>query len=149
MADAPRLRPAAQPFSAASGPSQVLVYLISVAIGVYVIAYPFTLVRYPPLTDLPFHAAQASIFRHYLDPSFHFREQFSLHPLEVPYLSMYVLGALFALVVPITTATKLMAIVMLALVPIGLAVLFYGMKKSPLWGVAGLGLTWCTVTQWG
>jgi hypothetical protein len=114
-----------------------------------VIAYPFTLATYPPLTDLPFHAAQASIFRHYLDPAFHFREQFSLHPLEVPYVSMYALGAFFALFVSISAATKLMAITMLALVPAGLAVLFHGMKKSPLWGLSGVVLTWCTVTQWG
>src|SRR6185436_16466122 len=103
---------------------------LSVALSAYVIGYPFTLARYPPLTDLPFHAAQASIFRHYFDPSFHFREQFSLHPLEAPYVSMYAIGAFFALFAPIATATKLMAMSMLALVPAGLAVLSHGMKKS-------------------
>jgi hypothetical protein len=119
-----------------------------VALFAYVIGYPFTLVRYPPLTDLPFHAAQVSIFRHYLDPAFHFREQFSLHPLEAPYVSMYALGAFFALFASITTASKLMAMAMLALVPSGLAVLCYGMKKSPLWGLFGLSIIWCTTTQW-
>lgn len=148
MVEAPRPQPARRAERGAE-PNRVLLTTLSVAIAAYVIAYPFTLVRYPPLTDLPFHAAQTSILRHYLDPSFHFREQFSLHPLEVPYLSMYVLGALFALVMPIGAATKLMAITMLALVPAGLAVLCHGMKKSPLWGLAGLTLTWTTVTQWG
>jgi hypothetical protein len=123
--------------------------LFSVALSAYVIGYPFTLAEYPPLTDLPFHAAQASIFRHYLDPAFHFREQFSLHPLEAPYVSMYALGAFLALFTSITTASKLMAMAMLALVPSGLAVLCHGMKKSPLWGLLGLSLTWCTTTQWG
>jgi hypothetical protein len=149
MADAPRFRRAAWPPGAESERNQALIVALALAIGAYVVAYPFTLVRYPPITDLPFHAAQTSILRHYLDPSFHFREQFTLHPLEVPYLSMYALGALFALVLPISAATKLMAVAMLALVPAGLAVLFHGMKKSPLWGLAGTGLTWCTVTQWG
>jgi hypothetical protein len=148
MAEAPRPHPVRRE-EGAPEPGRALFVAVSVALAAYVIAYPFTLVRYPPLTDLPFHAAQTSILRHYLDPSFHFREQFTLHPLEVPYLSMYVIGALFALVVSIGTATKLMAIVMLALVPAGLAVLCHGMKKSPVWGLAGLTLTWSTVTQWG
>jgi hypothetical protein len=149
MADAPRPPPAAHPLRVPRELEQVLLVALALALGAYVIVYPFTLVRYPPITDLPFHASETSILRHYLDPTFHFREQFSLHPLEVPYLSMYVLGVLFALVMPISVATKLMAIVMLALVPTGTAVLFHGMKKSPLWGLASLGLTWCTVTQWG
>src|SRR5258708_7400516 len=66
--------------------------LAAVAITAYVIVYPFCVVTYPPITDLPFHAAEASILRHYFDPAFHFREQFSLHPLDAPYVSMYVIG---------------------------------------------------------
>src|SRR5205814_1458035 len=50
---------------------------------------------------------------------------------------------------PLPTAVKGMAIFMLALVPAGLAVLLHGMRKSPLWAVLGLGLTWCTISQWG
>jgi hypothetical protein len=128
---------------------RAVVHTAAVAVAFAVIAYPFTLCRYPPLTDLPFHAAQTSILRHYTDPAFHFREQFSLHPLSVPYVSMFAIGAFFALFVSIQTAAKLMAIVMLSLVPAGLAVMFKGMKKSPLWGLMGIVLTWCTVTHWG
>jgi hypothetical protein len=147
MADVPRFR-LARP-RAGSGRTERFLVVAAVAVVAYVVAYPFTRATYPPLTDLPFHAAQASILRHYFDPSFHFREQFTVHPLEAPYVSMYVIGALFALVMPITTASKLMAISMLGLVPAGLAVLLLGMKKSPLWALLGAGLTWCTVTQWG
>src|SRR5713101_8452479 len=123
--------------------------LAAVAITAYVIVYPFCVVTYPPITDLPFHAAEASILRHYFDPAFHFREQFSLHPLDAPYVSMYVIGALFALVMPAVWAAKAMTIVMLALLPAGLAVMFHGMKKSPLWGLLGLELVWSTLTHWG
>jgi hypothetical protein len=42
-----------------------------------------------------------------------------------------------------------MAFVMLALVPVGLAVLFWGMHKSPLWGTLGLGLVWTDLSHWG
>lgn len=145
MADAPRFRSAGAP---REKPEAVLA-LAALALAAYVLVFPFTQARYPPLTDLPFHAAQASILRHYFDPTFHFEEQFSIHPLEAPYVSMYVIGALSAFVLPITAATKLMAISMLALVPAGLAVLLRGMKKDPSWAVLGLGLTWCTLSQWG
>jgi hypothetical protein len=120
-----------------------------VAAGLYVIAYPFTVVTYPPITDLPFHAASISIVRNYFDSAYHFREQFELHFLTVPYATMYLVGAFFALFLPIAWATKLMAIVLLSLLPIGLAVFFYGMRKSPLWGILGLAPVWSLLTHWG
>ncbi|AUX25390.1 hypothetical protein SOCEGT47_059350 [Sorangium cellulosum] len=120
-----------------------------VATSVYVIAAPLAVVRYPPMTDLPFHAAQTAVFRHYLDPAWHFREQFTLQPLAVPYMSMYALGALLMLVLSPVAAVKVAAAAMLALLPAGLAVLFHGLKRSPLLGVLGLGLVWCNLTHWG
>ena len=126
-----------------------LAALVAVATCVYVVAYPFTLVRYPPITDLPFHASDISIYRHYWDSSFGFQQQFTLHPFEVPYMSTYALGALYALVLPMHVAVKAAVVSTLALLPLGLAVLFHGMKKSPLWGVLGLGAVWLHLTHWG
>jgi hypothetical protein len=130
-------------------PFGVLEAALALSFVVYVVMVPFFRATYPPIVDLPFHAAQTSILRHYLDESFHFREQFSLHPIEVPYLTMYGIGALVALFVPITAAAKVMSVVMLLLMPVGLAVLFHGMKKSPALGLLSLGLVWCTLTHWG
>jgi hypothetical protein len=130
-------------------PWEAIASAVAIGLAVYVIAYPFWVTRYPPMTDLAFHAAEMSILRHYLDPEYHFRQQFSIHPLEVPYMSMYVVGAVLALVMPITSAAKGMSIFMLALLPAGLAVLFHGMKKSPLWGLLGLGLVWTKLSHWG
>lgn len=115
----------------------------------YVVAYPFTRAHYPPMTDLPFHAASASILRHFGDPAYHFKEQFQIEPLKVPYWTHYGLTALLAIPFSIVTATKLATIVLLAQLPIGLAVLFRGMKKSPLLGLFGLGFVWNTLTHWG
>ncbi|WP_434042608.1 MULTISPECIES: hypothetical protein [Sorangium] len=123
--------------------------LVVIAVAVYVIAVPLAVARYPPMTDLPFHAAQTAALRHYLDPAWHFREQFALQPLAVPYMSMYALGALLMLVLPPAAAVKVAAAAMLALLPAGLAVLFHGMKRSPLLGVLGLVLVWCNLTHWG
>jgi hypothetical protein len=130
-------------------PFDALLGAIVIGLSLYVVVYPLSVAKLPLITDLPFHATAVSILRHYYDPSFHFREQFTVHPIEVPYISMYVLGALFALVMPMVTAVKASAFVMLALLPLGLAVLFHGMKKSPLWGLLGLCLVWTNLTWWG
>ncbi len=130
-------------------PWDALVFGLALAAVAYTVGYPFVVAHYPPITDLPFHGAHTSILRHYWDPAWHFEEQFTLHPIEVPYVSMYALGALLALVVPIVWATKLMAIAMLLALPAGLAVLAHGMRKTPLWGLLGLGMVWCGLTHWG
>src|SRR5512146_2055265 len=110
-------------------PFDALTALVALAACTYVVVYPFAVATYPPMTDFPFHASATSILRHYWDPAWGFEKQFTLHPLEVPYMSMYVIGALFALVLPIHLAAKASAVVMLALLPAGLAVLFHGMRK--------------------
>lgn len=130
-------------------PFSTLLSVVAIALAAYVVGFPFTQSSFAPMTDLPFHAAQTSIFRHYFDPSFHLREQFELHPLAVPYVSSYVLGAIFMLVAPVFVAVKLAAFVMLSLLPIGLATMFHGMKKSPLLGLAGLPFVWVNLTHWG
>ncbi|MBI5538213.1 MAG: hypothetical protein HY898_36160 [Deltaproteobacteria bacterium] len=134
---------------AIGSPLASLLVLTAIAVCFYVVAYPFLVVRYPPITDLPFHGASTSIFRHYFDRSWHFREQFSFHLLQVPYWTQYTLGAVFALFMSIVSATKASAIVMLALLPAGLAVMFHGMRKSPLLGLLALPLVWNTLTHWG
>lgn len=130
-------------------PLATAVIVGTLAVAVYVVAYPLMVVHYPPITDLPFHASAISILRHYLDPAWHFREQFSLHFLEAPYWAMHALGALFALFMPVVAATRLTTIVLLALLPAGMAVMFHGMRKSPLLGLLGLPFVWNTLSHWG
>ncbi|MEJ7729982.1 MAG: hypothetical protein WKG00_12270 [Polyangiaceae bacterium] len=114
-----------------------------------VIVVPLAVVRYPPMVDLPAHAAQSATFRHYLDASWHFQEQFELRPFEVPYLSFYAVGALAMLVLPPPAAMKVAVAVMLALLPLGLALLLRGMRKSPLLAVCALPLLWNPLVHWG
>jgi hypothetical protein len=123
--------------------------VFAVAVAAWVVCAPFAVSRYPPMTDLPFHAAHTSILRHYFDPAYHLREQFTLQPLAVPYLTSYVLGALLMLVFPMIVAVKIASALMLALLPAGLAVMARGMKKSPLLGLLGLGVVWGPLTEWG
>jgi hypothetical protein len=132
-----------------SRPVHALTLACALAFAWYVIVYPLTVVTYPPLTDLPFHAASMEIIGHYIQPDLHFKEQFTVHPLASPYITFYAIGALCSLVLPIDVSVKIAMVAMLSLLPVGLAVLFHGMKKSPFLGLLGLGLVWSNLTHWG
>ena len=41
---------------------------------------PLFAVKYPAITDLPFHVAETAILRRYADETYHFKEQFVLQP---------------------------------------------------------------------
>jgi hypothetical protein len=101
------------------------------------------------MTDFPFHAASSSVFRHYLDPGWHFDEQFQFQVLAAPYLTFYGLAAAFMLVLSPVAATKLAAAVLMALLPIGLMVLCWGLRKSPFLGLWGLVAVWGVPAHWG
>lgn len=130
-------------------PGRFVVGALTAALVLFVIVYPLAVTRYAPMTDLPFHAANTSIFRNYLDASFHFREQFELQPLAVPYATQYLVGAILMLVLPPVVATHVAAGFMLLLLPGGLATLLWGLRKSPLLCLACLPLCWGGLTQWG
>lgn len=133
----------------ARSPLRALLGAASIAVTLYVVVGPLVAARYPPMTDLPFHAAYTSILRHHADPAWHFREQFELQPVAVPYLSHYAVGALLMLVLPPLAAVKAATAILLLLVPAGMAVLLAGMKKSPLGALLTLPLVYSTLTHWG
>jgi hypothetical protein len=130
-------------------PAEAFAAAIVVATALVVIGGPLLAARYPLMTDLPQHAANASVLRHYFDEEWHFREQFVFQPFAVPYLLFYVVTAGFMLVLPELAAVKAGVFVLLALLPIGLSTLFWGMRKSPLLGVTGLLFCWGTLASWG
>ena len=88
-------------------PAETLALALCLSVGGYVIVGPMLAARYPMMQDLPFHAANASIFLHYFDPSYHFREQFVLQPFAVPYVTFYLLAALCMLLVDAVAAVKI------------------------------------------
>jgi hypothetical protein len=137
-----RHRMLAQPWDTALG-------IVAIGVCAWVLFAPFAAVKYPPMTDLPMHAATISALRHWFDKSWHFQDQFELHLFEVPVLSHYLLGAAFALFMPISWAVKLSTSCMLSLLPIGLAVYCWGLRKNPLFGVSAAALAWGPLAQWG
>lgn len=130
-------------------PAETLAAALVLAVSAYVIGAPLVVARYPLMTDLPLHAANASALRHYFDADWHFREQLIFQPLAVPYMLFYVVAAGFMCVLPTMAAVKAAVFVMLALLPAGLATLFWGMRKSPLLGLGGLLFCWGSLASWG
>ncbi len=118
------------------------------AVAAVIVALPYLGVTYAAQSDAPAHASQIAILRHYFDDSYGFRDQFVVQP-SSPALLLYAIGAALSFVVPVAWAAKLLGMAMLALLPIGLAVLFRGMKKSPLWALLALGLIWGRLSQFG
>jgi hypothetical protein len=137
-----KIRATARPLSTALG-------LTAVVVSLYATFLPLMASRYPPITDLPFHATFGATFLHYWDPSYHLKEQFRLAPFSHPYMSLYAMIALFMAVVPMIWAVRLAVIAHLLMVPAGLAVLFRGAKKSPLLALLGLPVCWGNLTHWG
>ncbi|MFZ1863116.1 MAG: hypothetical protein WAU39_02745 [Polyangiales bacterium] len=126
-----------------------LAWVCALATIVYVIGAPLWSAAYPMMTDFPFQTAASSVFRHYNDPSWHFKEQFVFQWFAVPYVTPFALSALFMFVLPPVVATKLATGLLLALLPAGLMVLCWGLRKSPLLGLWGLVPVWGVLTHWG
>lgn len=135
----------------ATGPAPLrwLAWIGAASVIAYTIGAPLWASVYPMMTDFPFHVASSSVFRHYDDPTWHFREQFELQPFAVPYLSLYLLSAAFMAVLPAVAATKVATGFLLALLPVGLMVLCWGMRKSPFLGLWGLVPAWGVLAHWG
>jgi hypothetical protein len=113
------------------------------------VVWPLASVTYPPMTDLPMHAAHTAALRHFGDPAWHFADQFELRPLAVPYLSTYALGAALMTVMSASLAVRVATAIALMLLPLGVATLAHGMRKSPLLGLAAAPLCWGNLVHWG
>jgi len=130
-------------------PLTLVAALGALALAVYAIALPLWEAHTPLMVDVPFHTATAAVLKHYSDPEWHFLEQFTLRPHRVPYLSFYGVIVAFMSMFPPVVATRMAIGLMLFCLPAGLAVLAWGMRKSPLLGLLGLLPAWAVLTHWG
>jgi hypothetical protein len=130
-------------------PLRVAAWLGGSILAVYAIALPLWEAHTPMMVDMPFHTSTAAILEHYSDPEWHVREQFIVRPFQVPYLSFYALIMAFMPVFPPLVATRIAIAMMLFLLPVGLAILAWGMRKSPMLGLLGLLPAWAVLTHWG
>ena len=130
-------------------PLTLVAVLAALALAVYAVAAPLWNAHTPMMVDMPFHTATAAVLQHYSDPDWHFREQFIVQAFRVPYLSFYGLIMASMALFPPLVATRIAIALMLFCLPAGLAVLAWGMRKSPLLGLLGLLPAWAVLTHWG
>lgn len=123
--------------------------LLALAVAVVAVVWPLASATHPPMTDLPMHAAHTAALRHFADPTWHFADQFDLRPLAVPYLSTYALGAALMTFLSPSVAVRVATGIALVLLPIGVATLARGMRKSPVLGLAAAPLCWGHLVHWG
>ena len=109
---------------------------------------PLWSVKYPPMVDLPQHAAVVFLLQHFFDPAYGFHEIFELD-LFSPYLFGHALGRLFAAAMPVPAAMK--AVVSLALVALPAAMLhLFRRAGSDVWGaLLGFPLAYGFAFYWG
>ena len=92
--------------------------------------------EYPPLVDLPQHAALASILVHYHDNPFGYADTFALN-LFTPYVVPYLLVGLLHLAVPLVAAFKLLLTLALLLYVLSLRALCRHFHVDPWLAVFG------------
>lgn len=119
-------------------------YLVSAAAALV----PLFSVKYPPMVDLPQHAASVFIWKHYDDPEHGFRDVFA-----IDYLSPYVLGhglaRLLAEAMPVLAAMKAATALAILALPLAMAHLFRR-AGADVWGALfGFPLAYGFAFYWG
>jgi hypothetical protein len=122
--------------------------IFAIAIASILATTPVWLPTYPPMTDLPQHAAQVTLLRNLHDPTFHFSNLFDVNWFT-PYLLGYMLIYLIAPVMGIVTACKLVICVSLIALPLTTAVLMKEMKADPYWAILSIPAMYGFSYYWG
>jgi hypothetical protein len=124
------------------------VYWTCFAVCAVLTLLPLWSVKYPPMVDLPQHAAQISIWKNLHDPRFGFAEFFELE-LRTPYLATYALARLFAEVTSILVALKLVISLSVVGLPLALQVFLRRASVSRWWSLIGFPLAYGYSFRWG
>ena len=97
-------------------------YWIAFALCAAASAVPFLVTYRMPMTDLPEHAAQLTIWKHYDDSCYGFAQLY-YKDWFTPYLVGYAIARLFAIVLSVNAALKLTAYCAVVALPLSLRVL--------------------------
>lgn len=124
--------------------------MLAVTLAVITIAALPTLVfRYLPMTDLPQHAAIASIWLHHGDPAYGFAQYYDVEWLHTPYVLPYALAVLFAKVVSLSTAMRIVVFLSSVAYPIGLLTIVRASNKPAWFALLGVPLMFNRAFFWG
>ncbi len=109
---------------------------------------PVWVPHFPPMTDLPQHAAQVSLLSNIGRPDFPFSEQFEIH-LFTPYLFGYGLVAAFTPLLGIAAACKLVVSLALGAFALSTRFLLRQVGADPYWAWLTFPALYGFTYQWG
>jgi hypothetical protein len=109
---------------------------------------PMWLVTYPPGVDLPQHAAQVAIAVHWFDDALPYRELYEFNPLSQSLIA-HGLAYLFAAVVSVVTAMKLVVSLALLAIPLSSLRLIRAVDGDPWWVFATFPVAYSFAFYWG
>lgn len=109
---------------------------------------PLWLVKYPPMTDLPAHAAQVFIIKNLHNPAFGFEGVYEVN-FFTPYLFAYATALLFAQFFSVLVSLKLMLSIALFLWPLSLRTMLKEAKGNLWWSLLGFPLFYGHAFYWG
>lgn len=122
--------------------------LLLVAIASVIATLPVWLAVYPPMVDLPQHAAQIALLRNLHDPTFRFAELFRVNwftPSLLGYIGVYVLAPLFGIV----TSCKLVIAIALIGLPTITALLMRETGADCYWAILTIPAMYGFSYTWG
>ncbi len=105
---------------------------------------PLLIVKYPPMVDLPQHAAQIRLWQDLDQHS----DTYKLN-LLTPYLATYLAGRLLAEVLPILTAMKVLVALLVLALPSALLHLLVRTGGDRWWSLLGFPLSYSLCFYWG
>lgn len=128
--------------------SKTFQHILLVATVSVLATIPVWLPAFPPMTDLPQHAAQVAMLREMSHPAFSYRQLFEINwftPYLVGYLLVYALTGLLGIVV----ACKVVVSLAIAGIPIATAVLILETGGDPRWALIAVPAMYGFDYQWG
>jgi hypothetical protein len=109
---------------------------------------PIWLSSYPPMCDLPQHAAQVALLRELQNPSFVYSRSFHVNWFT-PYLLGYLLIYALTSVVGIVTACKIVVSILLMAMPLATGLLLREARVDVFWAVLSIPGLYGLAYQWG
>jgi hypothetical protein len=109
---------------------------------------PVWLSLYPPMSDMPQHAAQVALLRNLHHPDFAYASQYRIHWFT-PYLFGYMLVYLLVPLTGIVIAFKSVIALLLIAIPLSTALLLRQLKTDVFWSILTIPGLYGFAFQWG
>jgi len=122
--------------------------MVLLALASVLATIPVWVASYPPMVDLPQHAAQVAMLRNLHDPNFRFAGLFEVNwftPYLVGYMAVYALAPLLGIV----AACKLVISAALAALPLGTGFLMKETGADPYWALLTIPAMYGFAYEWG